>query len=292
MTFRGTYTALVTPFRGGALDIPGYERLLDMQAAGGVSGVVPCGCTGEAATLDAEERRRLLDVALDRVGDRLQVIPGTGTNATESTIALTREAEAAGAHAAMLIAPYYNKPSQQGLFEHYARVGDATKIPLILYNVPGRTGVTLAPETVARLHETGRYAAIKEAGGSLEAVSEIRRACEITILSGDDSLTVPMMSVGANGVVSVVSNLLPETVAAMVSAALEGDFARAAEIHYKLLPVMRGAFIESNPSPIKAMLAAKGIIGDELRLPLVPVTEANRQELKRVLRDFAPTERV
>jgi 4-hydroxy-tetrahydrodipicolinate synthase len=285
--FRGTYTALVTPFKNKAVDEEAWAGLIDLQKGAGIAGIVPCGCTGEAATLSDSERRRLLDVALERAGDALQVIAGTGTNDTASTIALTKEAEAAGAHAAMLITPYYNKPSQAGLLEHYRRVGDATSIPLILYNVPGRTGVTLAPATIAALHETGRYPAIKEAAGSLDAVSDIRAASPITILSGDDPLTVPMISLGARGVVSVVSNLVPEMVRDMVAFALAGNNESAAKFHFRLLPLMRAAFIESNPSPIKAMLNVRGLIENELRSPLAPVSAANMRAVRGVLDDFA-----
>ncbi len=283
MEFRGAYTALVTPFRDGALDETAYRRLLDAQKEAGLAGVVPCGCTGEAATLDGDERKRLLDIALDSVGGAMQVIPGTGSNSTEASIALTKAAEAAGAHAAMLITPYYNKPSQQGLIGHYFRVAEATTIPLVLYNVPGRTGVTLAPETVAELYGSGRFAAVKEAGGRVDAVSDILAGCEITVLSGDDSLTVPMMSLGARGVVSVVSNLFPALVREMIDNALEGNFRGAADIHFQLLPVVRAAFVESNPSPIKAMLAHKGIMTDEVRAPLATVCEKSLELIRATL---------
>ena len=287
MEFRGTYTALVTPFETGALDTDAFKRLLSAQKAARVTGVVPCGCTGEAATLKPSERAKLLELALDEVGSELQVIAGTGTNSTESTTAHTRDAEAAGAHAAMLITPYYNKPTQAGLLDHYRRVGDATTLPLILYNVPGRTGVTIAAETVAKLYETGRYAAIKEAAGSIDAVSDMRAACDITVLSGDDSLTVSMIALGATGVVSVVSNVAPETMREMVAAALEGDFPRAADVHYRLLPLMRAAFVETNPSPVKAMLAIQGIAHEEVRLPLATVGEASRETIRRALERFS-----
>lgn len=282
MEFKGTYTALVTPFKNGAVDREAYARLVDRQKEAGVSGIMPCGCTGEAATLDGKERRSLLDIALERAGDGLQVVPGTGTNSTATTIELTREAEAAGAHAAMLITPYYNKPSQAGLLDHYRRVGDATRIPLLLYNVPGRTGVTLSPETIAALHETGRYPAIKEAGGSLDAFSNIRAASDIAVLSGDDPLTVPMIALGAVGVVSVISNLVPELVRDMVEYALAGD-AQARALHFRLLPLMRAAFVESNPSPIKAMLSIRGMIENEVRPPLAPVTPESLQLIGNTL---------
>jgi 4-hydroxy-tetrahydrodipicolinate synthase len=285
MEFRGTYTALVTPFRKGEVDYGAFKALLERQKSAGVSGVVPCGCTGEAATLGLEERRELVRLALECVGGSLAVVPGTGTNSTQSTIAFTREAERAGAHAAMLITPYYNKPSQRGLVEHYLRVAEATTLPLVLYNVPGRTGVTLSAETVAELHASGRFAAIKEAAGSVDAVSDLRARCAITVLSGDDSLTLPMMSVGAAGVVSVVSNIVPALVREMVESALAGEYGAAREIHYRLLPLVRAAFVESNPSPIKAMLSIAGLIENELRAPLVPVAEKNFAVLERALAD-------
>jgi 4-hydroxy-tetrahydrodipicolinate synthase len=286
MEFRGAYTALVTPFRDGAVDTEAYRRLLEAQKAAGVSGVVPCGCTGEAATLSVEERKSLLDTALQTVGDRLSVIPGTGSNSTRATIELTRDAEKAGAHGAMLITPYYNKPSQAGMIDHYRRVADATSLPLVLYNVPSRTGVTLNPDTVAELFDTGRFAAIKEAGGSVDAVSDLKAASDITILSGDDSLTVPMLSLGASGVVSVVSNLYPGAVREMVESALAGDFDRASKLHFKLLPVVRAAFCEPNPSPVKAMLALRDLIANELRPPLVPVGESSMEFIRATLEDM------
>jgi len=283
MVFEGTYTALVTPFRRGEVDFGAFKTLLERQKAGGVAGVVPCGCTGEAATLSLDERKELLRLSLETVGGSLRVVPGTGTNATQSTIALTKEAERAGAPAALIITPYYNKPSQRGLVEHYLRVAEATTIPLVLYNVPGRTGVTLSAETVAELHASGRFAAIKEAAGSVDAVSDLRAKCGITVLSGDDSLTLPMMAVGAMGVVSVVSNLVPSLVREMVENALAGEYGAARQIHYRLLPVVRAAFVESNPSPIKAMLSLAGFVENELRAPLVPVGEKSLAVVRRAL---------
>jgi len=286
MEFHGTYTALVTPFRKGEVDFAAFKTLLGRQKAAGVSGVVPCGCTGEAATLSLDERKELIRISLETVGGELRVVPGTGTNSTQSTIALTKDAERAGAHAAMLITPYYNKPSQRGLVEHYVRVAEATTLPLVLYNVPGRTGVTLSADTVAELFATGRFAAIKEAGGSVDAVSDLGARCGITVLSGDDSLTLPMMSVGAMGVVSVVANLMPSVVRDMVEKALSGDYRAAGETHYRLLPVVRAAFVESNPSPIKAMLSLEGLIENELRAPLVPVGEKSMVIIRRAMEEL------
>ena len=286
MQLQGTYTALVTPLRDGAIDLDAYRRLLELQREAGVAGVVPCGSTGEAATLGDDERAALIDTALEVAGSDLFVIAGTGTYSTAKTIAYTKAAESAGAQAAMVVTPYYNKPSPAGLLDHYLRVAEATTIPLILYNVPGRTGITLQTDTVAELAKTGRFVAIKEAGGKLEAVSDLCASGGMTVLSGDDELTVPMMSIGAKGVVSVVSNVLPDLVRDMVNHALAGDFARASELHYRLLPVMRAAFIESNPSPVKAMLSLAGLVANELRPPLAPVGEASMGEIRRVIEPF------
>jgi 4-hydroxy-tetrahydrodipicolinate synthase len=268
------------------VDFEAFKTLLVRQKTARVSGVVPCGCTGEAATLGVDERKELIRISLETVGDDLRVVPGTGTNSTETTIGLTKDAEKAGAHAAMLITPYYNKPSQRGLINHYLRVAEATALPLVLYNVPGRTGVTLAADTVAELHATGRFSAIKEAGGSVDAVSDLRSKSGITVLSGDDSLTVPMMAIGARGVVSVVSNLYPGVVREMVENALDGNFTGAREIHFRLLAVVRAAFVESNPSPIKAMLALEGLIENELRPPLVPVSDKNLAAIRSAVQSF------
>lgn len=287
MQLQGTYTALVTPLRDGAVDLGAYRRLLELQRDAGVAGVVPCGSTGEAATLDDGERAALIETALEVVGSDLLVIAGTGTYSTTRTIAYTKEAESAGAHAAMVVTPYYNKPSPAGLLDHYLRVAGATRIPLVLYNVPGRTGVALATETVAELAKTGRFVAIKEAGGRLEAVSDLCASGGMTVLSGDDELTVPMMAIGAKGVVSVVSNILPELVREMVDHALAGDYALASKIHYRLLPVMRAAFIESNPSPVKAMLSLRGLVANELRAPLAPVGETNLGAIRRAIEPFS-----
>lgn len=288
-SFTGSFTALITPFADGRIDLDGFRSLLERQKQAGVTGVVPCGCTGEAAVLSLEERSRLITLCLEVAGNDMTVIAGTGTNATASTIELTRSAEALGAHAAMLITPYYNKPTQEGMFQHFNSVAEATTLPLILYNVPGRTGATIAPATVKRLFDTGRFVAIKEAGGSVDVVSDLISRGSITVLSGDDSLTLPMIAVGATGVISVVSNVFPRAVATMVSAAMEGNWDEARELHYKLLPVVRAAFIETNPGPVKTMLAHTGPIREEFRLPLVPVSRENRSVIIKTIDQFRTT---
>jgi 4-hydroxy-tetrahydrodipicolinate synthase len=282
---RGVFTAVVTPFRDGALDEAAFRRLLRHQVEAGVEGVVVCGSTGETPSLSAEERGALLDWALDSCrGSRTSVWAGTGTNSTRESIERTREAASRGAQGAMIVAPYYNKPTQEGLYQHFARVAESTQLPLIAYNVPGRTGVNVLPETVARVAGLERYAAIKEASGSLDQVSDIRAACDLTVLSGDDSLTLPMLALGATGVVSVVSNLFPEGVKKLVDAFAAGDVTGAERAHFALLPVFRAAFWETNPAPIKMLLHLDGRMAPETRLPLVPASDAIRPRLEAVLR--------
>jgi 4-hydroxy-tetrahydrodipicolinate synthase len=281
-----TMTALVSPFRGDELDREGFDRLLDRQIAGGVQGLVPCGCTGEAAVLSTAEREYLIGRSVEKAQGRVEVIAGTGSNATPGTIELTRMAERIGCDAAMLITPYYNKPTQEGLYRHYMEVAESTEIPLIIYNVPGRTGVTIQPETVARLHESGRFPAIKEASGSLEQASRIRSLCGITVLSGEDSLTLPLLAVGAEGVISVVSNLVPDKVSRMVTAFGQGRTEEARGLHDELFPLFRGAFLETNPGPIKWLLARAGVCSGHLRLPLVPVSEDTAGRLEELAGAF------
>jgi 4-hydroxy-tetrahydrodipicolinate synthase len=281
---RGVLTALVTPFRDGDLDEEAYRRLVAEQVSAGIQGVVVCGSTGEASCLTLEERRRLVELARSVCqGSPTRVWVGTGTNSTRTTLELTRDAEAQGADGAMIVAPYYNKPTQEGLFQHFERVARETRIPLIAYNVPGRTAVNMTPETAARLHATGRYAAIKEASGSLDQVSDIRARCDLTVLSGDDSLTLPMMALGAQGVVSVVSNLLPRETLRLVEAFLAGELDEARRWHFRLLPFFRAAFLETNPAPIKMLLHLEGKMSAETRLPLVPASEAVSLRLAEVL---------
>jgi 4-hydroxy-tetrahydrodipicolinate synthase len=280
---RGVLTALVTPFRDGAVDEAAFRRLVGDQIAARVTGVVVCGSTGEAATLTAAERARVIDLTIEACrGTGVQAWVGSGTNATRTTIEATQDAEARGADGAMIVAPYYNKPTQEGLYQHFAQVAEATRLPLIAYNVPGRTAVNVAPETLARLHALGRYAAVKEASGSLEQISDLRARCDLTILSGDDSLTLPMLAVGATGVISVVSNLLPGPMRQLVDAWSSGDVEAARAWHYRLLPFFRAAFWETNPAPIKQLLANAGRMTPETRLPLVPASEALCPRLEAV----------
>jgi len=275
--FSGSIVAIVTPMKDGELDERSLRRLLQTHLRSGTAGVVPAGCTGEAATLTDDERARLLDVCLEEVGGKMPVIPGTGTNSTRGTVELTRRAARAGASAVLVITPYYNKPTPDGQYAHYAAVAEASDVPIVLYNVPSRTGVNMSPETVARLSEIPNIVAIKEAAGSVDQVGAILEMCDITVLSGDDPLTLPMLSVGAAGVVSVVANVVPSVVSEMV-AAFPSDPRRASELHGLVRSLSRVLFVETNPGPVKHALQQLGLIDSgELRLPLVEVTRSTRE---------------
>jgi 4-hydroxy-tetrahydrodipicolinate synthase len=287
--FRGTFTALVTPFRNGAIDIAAFEKLIENQIAAGVSGIVAVGTTGESPTLSNEERHELIRLAVATARKRCQVLAGTGSNATQHAVADTKMAEKLGADGALLVAPYYNKPSQEGLFRHFKTIADATSLSVMLYNIPGRCGVDIAPDTVARLaKECRNIVSIKEASGSVERVSELRaRLSEsVTILSGDDSLTLPFMSVGAVGVVSVASNLFPTEVCALVRAYECGDAKSATSLHHKMFSLFKELFIEPNPVPVKTALGWRGAMSGEVRLPLCEMSEANQARLRKTLEEF------
>jgi len=285
--FTGTYTALVTPFRNGELDEAALTRLVRAQVRGGVEGVVPVGTTGESPTLDYDEHIEVIARSVQAAAGRIKVIAGTGANSTEEAIFLTQEAEVAGADGSLQVAPYYNKPSQEGLFRHFKAIASSTKLPIILYSIPGRCGIEIGVHTVARLAKACRnIVGIKEAGGNADRVSQLRQALDpkFVILSGDDSLTLPFMSVGAQGVISVASNILPRQVSKMVSAFAAGRVAEARRLHERYYPVFKDLFIETNPAPAKAALAMMGQIENELRLPLVPISRENGTKLRATLR--------
>ena len=287
--FRGTFTALVTPFRDGGIDTSAFEKLIERQIAAGITGIVAVGTTGESPTLSHEEREQVIRLAVATAKKRCQVLAGTGSNATHHAVADTKAAENLGADGALLVAPYYNKPSQEGLFRHFKTVADATPLPIMLYNIPGRCGVDIAPDTVARLaKECGNIVSIKEASGSVERVSELRARLpgSFTILSGDDSLTLPFMSVGAVGVVSVASNLFPAEICALVHAYQSGDAKSAENLHRKLFPLFKDLFIEPNPVPVKTALGWRGAMSGECRLPLCEMSEANQARLRKSLAEF------
>lgn len=284
MKLSGCYTALITPFRGGKVDYEALTRLLQAQIDAGVAGVVPVGTTGESPTLSIEEHDQVIAFVINYCKGKCQVIAGTGGNSTAEAIHLTKNAAAMGADATLQVTPYYNKPTSEGMYRHFMTVAEETGLPVVLYNVPGRTGKEIPVDVIARLSQHPLMVAVKEAGGSVERVNAIKSACDITVLSGDDSLTLPMMSVGASGVISVASNILPEDVVAMVGKALSGDFVGAYQIHRRLYPLYRDLFIESNPIPIKAAMADLGLIAEEYRLPLCEMQAGTREKLRATLR--------
>lgn len=281
MKFKGALTALVTPFRDGRIDEDALVRLINSQIEGGIDGLVPCGTTGESATLSYEEHNRVIELVIETSGGRVPVVAGTGSNSTSETLMLTRHAEKAGADAALLISPYYNKPTQQGIYEHYRLIAEEVGIPLIVYNVPGRTGLNMLPETVARLSELGNIVGIKEATGDMAQVSDVIEYSKegFTVLSGDDSTTFPLLCLGGHGVISVTSNVVPGDVSRMVSLYEKGDLAGARELHYRLQPLHRAMFVETNPIPVKTAMAALGAMAEEFRLPLTRISGPNRARL-------------
>src|SRR5436309_10583435 len=287
--FRGTFTALVTPFRNGDVDLAAFEKSIEAQIAAGISGVVAVGTTGESPTLTHEEKEKVIQGTMKIANGRCKVIAGVGTNSTRDSIEATKFAEKAGVDGALLVAPYYNKPSQEGLFRHFKAIADATSLPVMLYNIPGRCSVDIAADTVVRLAEVCRnIVSIKEASGSVERVGELRRRLpkEFTIMSGDDSLTLPFMAVGAAGVVSVASNLFPAEICALVRACDSGDFKLAETLHRKLFSLFKDLFIEPNPVPAKTALAWRGAMSAEVRLPLCEMSDANQTRLRKTVEEF------
>ena len=291
--FKGTFTALVTPFRDGEIDVPALEALVEGQIADGVSGLVAVGTTGESPTLTAAEREQVIRVTVEIAKGRCQVLAGTGSNSTSATVTATRAAEKMGVDGMLIVAPYYNKPSQEGLFRHFQSIAQATAAPIMLYNIPGRCAVDIGAETVERLAmDCANIVSIKEASGSVDRVSELRARLPeaFTILSGDDSLTLPFLSVGAVGVVSVASNLFPAEVVSLVQAFRAGDTKSAHDMHLKLLPVFKDLFIEPNPVPAKTALSWRGVMSADCRLPLCEMSPANQAKLRKTLEAFEGAE--
>ena len=289
MDLKGIYTALVTPFRDGKLDEKAFKNLIEFQLKGGINGVVPCGSTGEAPALSFEEHEKVIELAVKYVHGKVPVIAGTGSNSTQEAIELTEGAKKLGADFCLLTTPYYNKPNQEGLYQHFKAIAEAVNIPLILYNIPGRTGINMTPETTFRLSKIKNIVGIKEAAESLAQVSEIYRLTKGTfaILSGDDNLFLPMMSVGAVGVISVASNIMPKELQSLYRAFLiEKNIKKAMSIHTRLMPLFQGMFIETNPIPIKEAMAYMGMLKKELRLPLCPLSEANSTFIKGLLGEY------
>ena len=283
--FSGSYVAIITPFSKGKFDEKAMADLIEFQITHGTHGIVPCGTTGESATLSPQEHERVIAATVEIVNKRVPVIAGTGSNSTDEAITFTKHAKEAGVDGALLITPYYNKPPQEGLFRHFEAVAKAVELPLILYNIPGRTSVNMLPSTVARLSQIGSIVGIKEGSGSLQQVSEIIAQSKpgFLILSGDDPLTLPMMAIGGKGVITVTANVAPKDMATMVSAALKGDYDTARTLHYKLSPLFSALFLETNPIPVKAALAMMGKGPDEVRLPLTPLAKEFHSQLKEAL---------
>jgi len=287
ISLAGAHTALVTPFRDGLVDEAALSLLIESQIAAGISGIVPVGTTGESPTLSHEEHRRVIEIAVKVAAKRVLVIAGTGSNATSEAVDLTVEAEKLGADAALLVAPYYNKPSAEGLYRHFRKVAEAVSIPIVLYSIPGRCGIEIPVSVVARLAaDCPNITAIKEAGGSVERVNQLRAAlpASFQILSGDDSLTLPFMASGAVGVISVASNVIPTEVQSLVQSFLQGDLPKAQGIHARFYPLFRDLFIEPNPVPIKTALSEKRICTHDVRLPLCEMTQSNRATLISTLK--------
>jgi 4-hydroxy-tetrahydrodipicolinate synthase len=284
--FSGCLVAMITPFRDGEIDEAALRGLVGFHLKNGTDGLVPCGTTGESVTMSEEELLRVVEIVVEEVDGRIPVVAGTGTNSTAKSIKLTKAAQKLGADGALLVTPYYNKPTQQGLFLHYEAIARATDLPLVLYNVPGRTSVNMLPETVARLARIPTIAGIKEASGSMDQVSQIVDSCrsDFAVLSGDDSLTLPLLALGGVGVISVVGNIAPAAMSDLVRAFRAGDLARARDLHYQLFNLCRAMFIETNPIPVKTAAGILGLCSDEMRLPLCALSDGNRKKLEEVVR--------
>ena len=287
--FSGCLVAMITPFRDGEVDEAALRGLVQFHLKNGTDGLVPCGTTGESVTMSEEEQLRVVEIVIDEVKGRIPVVVGTGTNSTSKTIKLTKAVQKLGADGALVVTPYYNKPTQQGLFLHYEAIARATDIPLVLYNVPGRTSVNMLPETVARLAKIPTIAGIKEASGNMDQVSQIVQSCrdDFAVLSGDDSLTLPLLALGGVGVISVVGNIAPAVMSELVQAYRAGDVTRARDLHYQVFDLCRAMFIETNPIPVKTAAAMLGLCSDELRLPLCGMAEGNRKKLEEAVRACA-----
>lgn len=285
--FSGSLVAIVTPFKNGHFDKKAFGDLIEFQISNGTHGIVPCGTTGESATLTHDEHRQVIEFTIEVVNKRVPVIGGTGSNSTDEAIAYTKHAKQAGADAGLLITPYYNKPTQEGLYQHYAMIAEAVNLPLILYNIQSRTSVNMAPLTIARTSKLKNVIGIKEGSGSLQQVSEIIQLCGdgFTVLSGDDSLTLPMMAIGAKGVITVTANVAPAEMAAMVNAALDKNYDQAQKHHYKLAPLFNALFYETNPIPVKEALGMMKKIDPELRLPLTTISPENRERLRQIMKE-------
>ena len=285
-TIQGSIVAMVTPFRNGAVDEAKVRELVEWHVASGTDGIVPCGTTGESPTLTHDEHKRVVEIVVDAARGRIPIIAGTGSNSTAEAIDLTRHAKTAGARAALVVNPYYNRPTQEGLYRHFRAVAEAVDIPILVYNIQSRTAVNVETDTLQRLaRDCPTIVGVKEASGSLDQMTQVILACgpDFSVVSGDDNLTLPLMSVGGRGVISVIANIVPRETAEMTHAALAGDWKLARELHLRLFPLCRAVFIETNPIPVKEAMAMMGLLEPEFRLPLCRMGDANRERLRAIL---------
>jgi 4-hydroxy-tetrahydrodipicolinate synthase len=288
-TFQGSIVAMVTPFRNGKIDEPKVKELVALHVKSGTDAIVPCGTTGESPTLSHDEHRHMVELTVAAAAGRIPVIAGTGSNSTSEAIDLTKHAERAGVQGALVVNPYYNKPTQEGLYRHFRTVAEASTLPILVYNIQGRTAVNIETDTMARLaRDAQNIVGVKEASGSLDQMSQVILACgpDFSVLSGDDNITLPLLVIGGRGVISVIANIVPRETSEMVHAALDGDWKRARELHYKLFPLARAAFLETNPIPIKEAMAMAGMLEPEFRLPMCRMGDANRQKLRAILESY------
>ena len=288
--FQGSFVAMVTPFKNGTVDETKVRELVEFHVAHGTDGLIPCGTTGESPTLSHDEHKRVVEAVIGAARGRIRVVAGTGSNSTAEAIDLTRHAEKAGAAGALVVNPYYNKPTQEGLYRHFRAVAESVAIPILVYNIQSRTAVNVETATLERLvRDAKNVTGVKEASGSLDQMSQVIAACgpDFSVLSGDDNITLPLLAIGGHGVVSVIANILPRETAEMVHAALDGDWKRARELHYRLFPLARAAFLETNPIPIKEAMAMAGMIEPEFRLPMCRMSDANRERLRAVLTQYS-----
>jgi 4-hydroxy-tetrahydrodipicolinate synthase len=288
-TFTGSFVALVTPFRNGKVDEAKLRELVEFQVTHGTDGIVPCGTTGESPTLSHDEHKRVVEIVIETARKRVKILAGTGSNSTAEAIDLTRHAEKAGADGALVVNPYYNKPTQEGLYRHFRAVAESVAIPIVTYNIQGRTAVNVETATMARLaRDVKNIRGVKEASGSLDQMSQVIAACgpDFSVLSGDDNITLPLMAIGGHGVISVIANIVPRETADLVHAALDGDMKRARDLHYRLFPLARAAFLETNPIPIKEAMAMAGMLEPEFRLPMCRMSDANRDKLRDIVNSY------
>jgi 4-hydroxy-tetrahydrodipicolinate synthase len=289
-TFQGSFVALVTPFRDGQVDEAKLQELVEFHVTHGTDGLIPCGTTGESPTLSHDEHKRVVETVIEAARGRIKVVAGTGSNSTSEAIDLTKHAERAGATGALVVNPYYNKPTQEGLYRHYRAVAESVAIPIVAYNIQSRTAVNVETDTLARLaRDVRNIVGVKEASGSLDQMSQVILACgpDFSVLSGDDNITLPLLAIGGSGVISVIANILPRETFDMVHSALDGDWKRARDLHYRLFPLARAAFLETNPIPIKEAMAMAGMIEPEFRLPMCRMSDANREKLRAILKAYA-----